>query len=53
MRGGGELASFFAKEQELADPFAKKFPKAKRAQSANEIQEDRSVQLVLSASIPR
>jgi predicted dehydrogenase len=52
IRGGGALVSFFAKEQDLADAFAKRFPDAKRARSEKEILEDRSIQLVVSASIP-
>ncbi len=51
-RGGGQLASFYAKEPELAAAFAKRFPDAKQAGSAREILEDASIQLVLSAAIP-
>jgi predicted dehydrogenase len=52
LRGGGELVSFFAKEPDLADAFAKNFPQAKLARSEKEILEDRSIQLIVSASIP-
>ncbi|MBL8188056.1 MAG: Gfo/Idh/MocA family oxidoreductase, partial [Acidobacteria bacterium] len=52
LRGGGELVSFFAKEADLADAFAKRFPQAKRARSEKEILEDKTIQLVVSASIP-
>lgn len=52
IRGGGELVSFYAKEPELAENFAKRFPQAKRASSEKEILEDKSIQLVVSASIP-
>jgi predicted dehydrogenase len=51
-RGGGELASFYAKEPDLAQAFAKRYPAAKAARSEKEILEDKSVQLVLSAAIP-
>ncbi len=51
-RGGGEFVSFFAPEPDLAAAFAKRFPQAKPARSKNEILEDKSIQLVLSASIP-
>jgi predicted dehydrogenase len=51
-RGGGELVSFFAKEAELAEAFAKRYPEAKLARSEREILEDPSVQLVASAGIP-
>jgi predicted dehydrogenase len=52
VRGGGELVSFYAPEPDLAAAFAKRYPKAKPARSQMEILEDRSIQLVLSASIP-
>ena len=51
-KGGGELVSFFAKEPDLRDAFAKRYPNAKVAKDEREILEDASVQLVLSASIP-
>ncbi|MGH9803470.1 MAG: Gfo/Idh/MocA family protein, partial [Blastocatellia bacterium] len=47
-----ELVSFFAKEPDLAADFAKRFPQAKLARSEKEVLEDRSVQLIVSASIP-
>jgi predicted dehydrogenase len=50
-RGGGELVSFFAKEPDLAAAFTKRFPEAKLARSEREILEDKSIQLVVSASI--
>ena len=52
IRGGGELVSFYAKEADLAAAFAKRYPQAKQAKSENEILEDKSIQLVLSAAIP-
>jgi predicted dehydrogenase len=52
IRGGGELVSFYAKEPDLAEAFAKRYPNAKRAKSEKEILEDKSIQLVVSASIP-
>jgi predicted dehydrogenase len=51
IRGGGELVSFFAKEDDLAADFAKRFPQAKRVRSEKEILEDKTIQLVVSASI--
>jgi len=51
-RGGGELVSFYAREQDLAADFAKKYPNAKAAKSENEILEDKSIQLILSSGIP-
>ncbi|REA55977.1 gfo/Idh/MocA family oxidoreductase [Dyadobacter luteus] len=52
VRGGGELVSFYAKEQDLASAFAKRYPQAKQAASEKEILDDKSVQLVLSSIIP-
>jgi predicted dehydrogenase len=52
VRGGGELVSFFAKEPDLAAAFAKRYPQAKLAKSEDEILNDKSVQLVVSAGIP-
>lgn len=52
IRGGGQLVSFFAKEPDLAAAFSKRFPDAKLARSEKEILEDKSIQLVVSASIP-
>lgn len=52
IRGGGELVSFYAKEPDLAEAFGKRYPDAKLARSEKEILEDKSIQLVVSASIP-
>ena len=51
-RGGGELVSMFAKEPELVAAFVKRHPTVKVARSESEILEDKSLQLVVSASIP-
>jgi predicted dehydrogenase len=51
-RGGGDFVSFYAKEPELAAAFAKRYRQAKLARSAQEILEDNSIQLVVSAGIP-
>ncbi len=52
IRGGGQLVSFFAKEPDLVADFSKRFPQARLAGSEREILEDKSLQLVVSASIP-
>lgn len=52
IRGGGEFVSFYAKEPDLAATFAKRYPQAKQVRSQDEILEDKSIQLVLSAGIP-
>jgi predicted dehydrogenase len=51
-RGGGEFVSFYAKEPDLAAAFAKRFPQVKQASNENEILDDKSIHLVLSAGIP-
>ena len=50
--GGGELAWVYAREPELLDAYTKRFPQAKRARSEEEILQDASIQLVVSAAIP-
>lgn len=52
LRAGAELVSFFAKEADLIADFTKRFPQAKLARSEKEILEDKSIQLIVSASIP-
>jgi len=52
LRAGAELVSFYAKEPELATNYSKQFPQAKQARSEAEILEDKSIHLVVSASIP-
>ena len=52
IRAGGELVAFYAKEPDLVEAYAKRYPQAKRAQSEKEILEDNSIQLIISASIP-
>jgi predicted dehydrogenase len=51
-RGGGEFVSFFAKEADLAAAFSKKFPEARQVSDKNEIFDDKSIQLIVSAAIP-
>jgi len=51
-RGGGQLVAFFAKEPDLAAAFAKRFPEAKVARSEQEILDDSTIQLIVSAAIP-
>ncbi len=51
LRGGAEFVSFFASEPELALPFSKTFPQARRTQSKQEILEDESIQMILTSTI--
>jgi predicted dehydrogenase len=52
IRGGGQLVSLYAKEPELVANFTKRYPQVKLASSENEVLEDKSIQLILSAAIP-
>ncbi len=52
IRGGGELAWVHAQEPDLVAAFTKRFPQAKLARSEQEVLDDASVKLVVSASIP-
>ena len=48
----GELAWVYAKEGDLVEAFRKQYPQAKPARSEDEVLEDPSVKLVVSAAIP-
>jgi predicted dehydrogenase len=52
LRAGAGLVSFFGKEPELADEFARKYPQARRVSDPAAIFEDDSLQLIASAAIP-
>ncbi|MBN1811573.1 MAG: Gfo/Idh/MocA family oxidoreductase [Anaerolineae bacterium] len=52
LQASAEFVSFYAKEPELVEGFSKTFPQAKRARSAEEILEDETLQLIVSAAIP-
>ncbi len=52
LRAGAELVDFFAVEPELAADFARAYPQAGQAGSAEAILEDASIQLIVSAAIP-
>jgi len=52
LAGGGALAGFHAKEDDLAAAFLKRYPDAKRVSDESQILEDASVKLVVSASVP-
>ncbi len=52
VRGGAELVSFHAKENDLAAAFAKRYPNAKRVSDEREILEAKDIQLVLSSITP-
>ncbi len=52
LSSGAELVSFYAPEAGLAAMYGGRYPQAKLASSEEEILEDESVQLVISAGIP-
>ena len=52
IRGGGTLVSVFAADPKQLVPFRKRYGQAKLARSEAEILEDKSIQVVASASIP-
>ena len=51
-RGGGVLVAWHGAEPDKIAAFAKRYPNAKMAASEKEILEDKSIQLVLSSTIP-
>jgi predicted dehydrogenase len=51
IRGGGELVSFYAPEDDLGAAYAKRFPQAKRVREEREILEDAGIKLVVSAAV--
>src|SRR3954466_9204559 len=52
LRGGGELVSLYAAEDDLAAAFMKTFPQVKRVRAEAAILEDPPIQLVLSPAVP-
>ncbi|MBI1878336.1 MAG: Gfo/Idh/MocA family oxidoreductase [Chloroflexi bacterium] len=52
LRAGAEFVSFYAKEPALIAQFAPKYPQARQARSAEEILEDHTLHLIVSAAIP-
>jgi predicted dehydrogenase len=52
LRAGAQFVSFYAPEPELAERFGYGFPDVKQARCADEILEDPSIHLVVSAGIP-
>lgn len=52
LRAGAELASFYAPEPELVAQYSQAFPQARLARSKEEILEDQTIPLVISAGIP-
>ncbi len=52
LRAGAQFVSFYAPEPELVAKYGPMWPQARVAQSAEEILEDETIQLIVSAGIP-
>lgn len=52
LRAGAEFVSFFAPEPDLREPFAQRFDQAREARSAEEVLEDETIDLLVTAAIP-
>lgn len=52
LRAGAELVSVYAKEPDLLAAYQKRYPQAKSASSEQQILEDKTIHLVISAGIP-
>ena len=52
LKEGAEFVAFFAAEDDLAQAFGEKYPQAKRVADRDEILEDESIPLILTAAIP-
>ena len=52
LRAGAELVAFHAVEPDLAAAYGARYPQARLARSAQELMEDQSLALIISAAIP-
>src|SRR4051812_13212591 len=52
LREGATLAAFWSDEEDVAKPFAEKYPQAKRVKDRRELLEDPSIALILTSAIP-
>jgi len=52
LREGAQLAGFWSDEEDVAKPFAEKYPQAKRAADRRELFDDPSIALILTSAIP-
>jgi len=52
LRAGAELVSFYAPEPDLVAQYSQAYPQARLVRSAQEILDDSTIQLVISAGIP-
>lgn len=52
LRAGAEFVSFYAPEPELVAQFAQTYPQAKQARNREEVLDDESLHMILTAGIP-
>src|SRR5436190_7626210 len=52
LREGATLVGFWSDEEDVAIPFAQKYPQAKRAADRRELLDDKSIHMVLTSAIP-
>src|SRR3569623_1458813 len=52
LREGATLIGFWSDEEDVAKPFAEKYPRAKRAADRRELLEDPSIALILPSAVP-
>jgi len=52
LREGATLAGFWSDEEDVAIPFAEKYPQAKRAADRGALLDDKSIALVVTSAIP-
>lgn len=52
LREGATLAGFWSDEEDVAIPFAEKYPQAKRAADRRELLDDPTIQLIMTSAIP-
>src|SRR5688500_4495442 len=52
VRAGAELVAVYSKEQELLEQFRRTYPQAAIAGSMDQVLEDETLQLIVSAAIP-
>jgi len=52
LREGATLAGFWSDEEDVAKPFAEKYPHARRASDRRELLDDPSIAMILTSAIP-
>lgn len=52
LREGATLVGFWSDEEDVAVPFAQKYPQAKRAADRRELLDDKSIHVILTSAIP-